>query len=302
VIELAKIQKKKCLDCGKSKSLTEFYMSRSNFSKDNHVDYCKTCLTKNLNCEEIETVLNVLRIMDYPFIEEEWNSTFEKYGKDTTFGNYLRKVGLKQWNGKHYSDSIYLSEKDRDIKNIEEDIKDSNKDKILNEYGEKWGYGYDLISYKAFEKKLSLLEKDYPQKSAMHTEALYNYIRLRVKEELCTADGDIKGAKDWGTLAAKAATEGNISPSKIKSGDLENGITAFGELAKALEQSVDIIEHLPKLKERPQDKADIVIWLIVNYVRDILGKEEVSYEEIYKFYDDRVNEMNKKRDDMKNDI
>lgn len=290
---MAKIQKKKCLDCGKSKSLTEFYMSRSNFSKDNHVDYCKACLTKNLNCEEIETVLNVLRIMDYPFIEEEWNSTFEKYGKDTTFGNYLRKVGLKQWKDKHYSDSIFLSDKEKKVSNIEENIENKNKEKSkeLVDLETFWGVGHSENELILFQKKYDLLADDYgANRSSLHQESLQTYCVLKTKYEIALANGDIKEAKELGGLYEKAAQSAKITPKQLTASDLQDGLTTFSQLSLLVEENKDAISILPKMKEKPADKADFILFCYINYIRLLKGLPKAEYSDIWKFYEDRVNE------------
>ena len=97
----------------------------------------------------------------------------------------------------------------------------------------------------------------------MHTEALLNYIRYRVKEELSTAKGNVKEAKEWGQLAKDAATAAKINPSQLSKADLSDGLSTFSELSQAVEREVDIIPILPRFKCRPNDALDFNIWCYI---------------------------------------
>lgn len=287
---MVKQAKKKCLGgCGKTKPITEFYNTRSSFSSDGKTDQCKTCLTKNLDYNNIDTVLDILRIMDIPYIEETYLKVFEKY-PTTALGNYLRQLnGMKQLLDKHYSDSVFLIDKNKKIE--KEEIKNNDEDKeLIKEYSIKWGTGYSIKTYESFENKLKLLEKDYNIKSSMHLESLMSYVRFRVMEEEATSVGDVKAAKDWGKLARDAATDANISPNKMKASELQDGLSTFSQLSLLVENAKDSISILPKLKKQPQDRCDFTLWQYINYIRRMRGLPDCEYEDIWKFYDERKTE------------
>ena len=61
----------------------------------------------------------------------------------------------------------------------------------------------------------------------------------------------------------------------------------MSELTKSLEQAVDVIKILPRFKYRPNDAVDFNIWCYVNYERRLNGQPEVTYEDVYKFYDEK---------------
>jgi hypothetical protein len=167
----------------------------------------------------------------------------------------------------------------------------------INALAEKWGYGYTPEQLYAFEKKYQLLKNNYPEKTALHTEALLTYIRYRVNEEVATAKGDVKAAKDWGELASKQATNAKINVSQLSKNDLQDGLDSFGSLVKAVETAVDIIPILPQFKEQPQDKVDFTLYCYINYVRDLKGLPPAEYKDIYAFYDERKKEYDKKYSD-----
>ena len=87
----------------------------------------------------------------------------------------------------------------------------------------------------------------------MHTEALLNYIRYRVKEEIATAKGDVKEAKEWGALAKDAATAAKINPSQLSKADLSDGLSTFSELSQAVEKAVE--KTVEKAAEKPAEKT-----------------------------------------------
>lgn len=276
---------KKCTKCNKDKKLSNFYNSNSKIT-DGKSPICKDCIKEMIDYEDMNSVYSILRTLDIPFILEYWNKALEKSDKDP-FGNYMRMANsLRQFQGLTWDDSIFES-KDELI-----NIKDSeNKTQIVSnkELIEKWG-DYPLEEIKLFEKKYQELRVNYPERTAMHTEALKIYVRYRVKEELATQKGAYKEAEAWGKLAKDAATSAKINPSQLSKADLSDGFDTFSQLVRTVEQAVDIIPILPKFKARPQDRADFTLWCYINYVRDLKGLPPAKYEDIYKFYEERKKE------------
>lgn len=155
---------------------------------------------------------------------------------------------------------------------------------------EKWGFGYSDQELIMFEKKFNLLKDNYPLRTAMHTEALCTYVRYRVKEEMATANGNVGEAQKWGVLAERAAQSAKINPSQLSKADLSGGLNGFGELARAVEQAVDIIPVLPVFKEKPQDKVDETLLHYINYVRRLKNMPDAEYKDVWNFLEERKKE------------
>jgi hypothetical protein len=285
-------QTKQCSSCKKNKNIDQYYVSTNQFDADGRTNICKQCVLDNVNVNDIESIKNMLLQLNKPFLLHQWNSSLEEAKRMNrhAFGLYLK--------------SLYLNYRDLTWKDSDQENKNFNQTQILDpikpitniqktefnitdELIDKWGDGYSPEEYRAFERKYNMLKNNYQEKTAMHTEALLTYIRYRVKEELATANGDSKSAKEWGTLAKDAATAAKINPSQLSKSDLSDGLDTFGQLVRTVEQAVDIIPILPKFKERPQDKVDFTIWCYINYIRDLKGLPPVEYSEIYKFYEER---------------
>jgi len=293
---LTPVKKKKakditCASCGELKKETEFYKSYQKVHEaTGKIPYCKTCLksmiTDDYGDVQLTLLKKALQIMDKPFIWDLWVSATE--GKGDSFGFYIKNLAMHQYRDTTWKDSEF------DPKSIEERnylSSTSQKEFTLSvEIEDKWGAGYEKKEYQAFEKKYDFLKNNYTEKTAMHTEALINYIRYRVKEEFATAAGYIKDAKEWGAMASAAGTSAKINPSQLSKADLMDGLSTFGELVRAVEQAVDIIPILPKFKEKPQDKVDFTLLCYINYVRDMKGLPACEYKEIYNFYEIRKKE------------
>ena len=173
---------------------------------------------------------------------------------------------------------------------------------VTDDICDRWGWDYTQKEYFYFEKKYEMLKNNYPEKTSMHTEALLKYIRFSVKEELATADGNVGEAKSWGSLAKDAATSAKINPSQLSAVDLQDGLSGFGQLVRAVEQAVDVIPILPKFTQKPQDVVDFTLMCIINYQRDLKGLPPAEYKDIWKFYEDRKKEYENKLDFLNDKI
>ena len=284
-----------CVGCDKDKKPGEFYRSYG-ATESGLLPYCKKCCIKySLNSSgefNVEKFKDMLKKVDRPFLYDILSNNLKKYKKiESSIGFYFKDLGMMQYRGLKYKDSIFSPE---DIKNKNEEL-EVIKPKISNNAErnsliDKWGFGYSDEELYYFEKKYDLLKENYPQRTAMHTEALLTYIRYRVKEELATAKGDVSEAQKWGQLADKASERAKINPSQLGKADLSGGLDGFGELTRAIEQAVDIVPILPKFIARPQDKVDFTLWCYINYVRRLKNLPDAEYKDIWRFYEDRKEE------------
>jgi hypothetical protein len=280
--------RQKCIgQCGKELRLTDFYNTNNKIMFPNgKTSVCKNCLKELINYDDIRTVYEVLRQMDIPFLKDYWDKATENKGD--TFGAYVRMANsLHQFRGLTWNNSVFELLHKGDI---EEKYNIKTEDfKVTSDLILKWG-DYSPEEIKAFERKYQMLKNNYQEKTAMHTEALLIYIRYRVKEEMATQKGDVREAKEWGALAQKAAQDAKINPSQLSKSDLSDGLDSFSQLVRSVEQAVDIIEILPKFKERPQDSVDMTIWCYINYIRDLKGLPLAEYKDIYAFVEERKKE------------
>lgn len=305
MVRKKKLNIKKCSNCLEDKPVVDFYVTKNKLFIDGRVPICKECIKSTLDYNDTNSIYTVLKQLDLPFLYKLWSNCVKS--KTDTLGSYVRQINsLSQYSGLTWKDSVFGDSTD----NNEEKKKSSNKNSIKkNNYKgsvsddmksqliDKWGWGYTDEELLSFEKKYDLLKDNYPERTAMHTEALLNYIRYQVKAEIATSRGDVVSAQKWGALADKASIKAKINPSQLSKADLTGGLSGFGELVRAIEQAVDVIEVLPRFRERPQDKADFTLWCYINYIRRMKNLPDVEYKDIYAFYEERKKEYEHNIDD-----
>ena len=80
-----KPNKKVCLKCLEEKNPDrDFYKSYSKWHGDGRLPYCKICLKGNLIENDINSVREIMRVIDRPYFHEMWGKA--KESKDDTLG------------------------------------------------------------------------------------------------------------------------------------------------------------------------------------------------------------------------
>ena len=127
-----------CSKCRKTMLADNFYMSRDTekYAPDGRVDLCKKCLTMHVNNWEPSTFLNILEMIDVPYIETEWNTLLDRYGKDpkktsstAIVGRYLAKMKLNQYKQLRYSDTLRLREEEEKRKAVIKEREDAQRNR-----------------------------------------------------------------------------------------------------------------------------------------------------------------------------
>jgi hypothetical protein len=121
-----------CEKCNKVMNEDNFYQYRTG----GKVEICKKCLTMHINNFEPETFLWILEKLDYPYVEEEWNSLRDRaFAKNplqmngmSVFGKYLSKMKLRQWKDYGYADSEQIRREIDAKKNALKKIDEINRD------------------------------------------------------------------------------------------------------------------------------------------------------------------------------
>ncbi|MBQ2396875.1 MAG: hypothetical protein II304_07585 [Bacteroidales bacterium] len=311
------VGKKVCIECQKEKSLSQFYTTTNPMvSNDGRtVNICKACV-KN-GSYNVDGSLNTelfkqkLMLMDKPFVPmaleaaiKEVNHSLELgKGRTDVIGCYFKNVStLPQYSklgfleslsllnqGKEITDAVTTTEKKTRQKE-EVYVKQIDDFVVTNDIIDLFGEGYTKTEYRLMTRKFEKLKQNYTIQTNLHEEALATYVRFKVKEEQCTALGDVGGAEKWNKAAQDAADKAKLSPKQLSKSDLQGGLNSFSELLMAVEQAKDIIPILPRFKFRPNDAIDFNIYCIINYLRDLEGKPLCEYEDVYKFYDERKKE------------
>ena len=113
-------QNKDCEKMCKRLSVDDFYKSRNAMVQ--HHPYCKDCVNKMIDVNNLESVYSVLKVLDTPFIMDIWNDVCNS-GTTNYMGDYLRAINFtyrKKYAGMGFDDSIFeLSENEKISDNVQ---------------------------------------------------------------------------------------------------------------------------------------------------------------------------------------
>ena len=285
--------KKQCAKCLKEKKRDgDFYgdYTVNSINADQRLAICKSCLWAMAgDSTDINAVKRALKTINRPYLYDIWESSIKESGRNVSsiFKTYMKNIQMVQNKTLTWDDSV---EEPTEI-NTSEVSKSADAISVNNNnidyLKEMYGYGFPDTEYYLFEKKFQQLKPSFQLVTTMHEEYLREYCINKVKETLAKARGDFKEAKDWAAMAKDSAEAGKLKPSQMSKADLSQGLDGFGQLARMVEERVDIIPILPRFVTQPKDKPDVVLWCYLNYVRDLKGLPEAEYKDIYEFYEER---------------
>ena len=244
--------------------------------------------------------------LDKPFIKKEWDQTVSQYGIDSSasliVGKYLTKINsLPQFKmldfeqGEKYSqaaqsDNAVGSSWRKTNQNEKVYYLNDEEFEVSEEMIRLFGEGYTSKEYQTMQRIYDDTKQDYPNISSNQKNLLLRYVRFAAKEEIATNSGIIADAEKWSKLTTEALKQ-------LNSIDVQGGVTCFSEFFQKFERVKDVTRILPRFKYRPNDAPDFIIWCYINYCRRLEGKPEVPYEDVYKFYDEKVAEYVKQYGD-----
>lgn len=278
----------KCKQNGKPQRDVNFYKTYGN--PPSVYPICKECIGDSIAYDGIDFLVELFRNLNIAFNDDLWVKS-AKHSPENPFGIYLRSLSaLKQYTKGPFEESQVAKMRRVMLKTFNDSgLKIAQKPKVVSkEIKEFFGSGYTDDEYLSFKTRYDFLKQNYQDSSAFHVEALRSYVIPKVKAEIAMAKGDDQAAKTWLDIANKAATNAKLNISQMTKADLQGGLSTFSEWAQIVEKSSnvkDIISVTDKFMLQPIDKVDFTIYCYINYIQKLLGKNEVSYSEIYKFYD-----------------
>ena len=111
-----------CKTCNRTMDEGQFYLSKrlDKYPENGKMPECKKCITRHVDNWNPETFTWILKEIDVPYIEDEWNTLVERYCQDrtkvtgmTVLGRYLSKMKLKQYRDYGWDDTEKIkAEKD----------------------------------------------------------------------------------------------------------------------------------------------------------------------------------------------
>jgi hypothetical protein len=269
-------EKKKCTECKKLKTIsTGFYASNSPLFPDGRVSLCKACVLKNVDVASVDSVKKMLRQIDKPFIEKEWQSCLDS-GKEP-FGWYLRKIsGLMQHSKLGYEDGISDEHSVVDTKlykyNNDMLTEDDIYDKPTIDVLRKWGTSFSNKEYYELENLWDEMDRANDISTPQHKKQLKNYCKVAVLIDRALEENDTKTFqllnKEFDTIQKNSG----FRPIDKKSGSESAGIRSFSTIFEEVERDGFIISDPLKF---PQDIVDKTIIYMLNYQRKLFNMEQL---------------------------
>lgn len=107
---------KHCSDCGRYLPQSEFWKHKADdkilknrFEREYLFHKCKECCQKTLDYNNLDSIFELLKAFDVPYIEHTWNEMFQKWGKQSV-GRYLSLMRLFGYYQFDFNDSDFLNQ------------------------------------------------------------------------------------------------------------------------------------------------------------------------------------------------
>lgn len=164
-----------------------------------------------------------------------------------------------------------------------------------NDLKNKWGAGFTTDEYNRMEKLFNELAKFKSKKNVIQTNALIEYVRLKIKLDNAVGKGDLKEIEKWQKLTDSAAKNAGVRLDQLTAEDMGEGLDSWTTLVELVEEYDSVIPIMPKMKKMPYDDIDFIIWEVVNYCRRLMELPEVDYKDVWNYIDERFLEEMKRR-------
>ena len=302
-----------CPKCGRKLDISNFYThSRKPMGI---LPICKTCMYDMVLDEtgvNRQGMIALMKYLDMPFIQKEYEECVNKNTNSPkrAVSVYMNlKMTKNEYADLRFKDSMYDVIVDLDLKEetvisldndrvdlLEEEISPQQaKIQRAKELKAKWG-NFDSLDYLERCERLyiEIVQGGYVIASSMHDLSVRNYCKLQVDWDIAQETKDYNATRELKQPLKDARTDAKLNPSQFKAGDFQNGgANSFGEITRMVAKRDGFIPLPMRYFQQPTDQLDWMMLELVNYDRSVLGLPEVTYEELYKHYIERIEKFNK---------
>jgi len=237
-------QNKDCDKMGRHLTLDDFYKSRN--ATVSHHPYCKDCVNKMVDVNNLQSVYDVLKVLDTPFIMDVWNDVCNSESNNY-LGDYLRILNFTQrrkYEGLGYTDSIFELSEDATISEevqtaIDEVPKwDDDWQGVYTKSDLKYLNDYYMGLQNDF-KIVTTNHRDYARKIAQASLSQMKAYQRMLKNEEGSDVAYEKATKLFDMLSKSA----QFAESQRGANDVALG--CFGRVFDAVEKHNWVPEHIP---------------------------------------------------------
>jgi hypothetical protein len=271
--------KKKCSSCEESQSTTKFYKVKSTMFPDGMINICRDCVVKQVNLEDMDSVIGFLRQIDKPYIQKHWEESLTNKLGRYPLGEYIRKLNsLHQLKDKTFDNSDGINgvgKIDLQTAKTPNEIENIKGEKITysDELVDKWGTGYTKNEYLQMEK----FYQDTKLSHEIHTSTHYDLLR---QLSYLSVDRDrLRRADDWGNYSKLSKTiedmtkSAGFRPVDRQGLDDSTGIKSFSQIFEEVEKRGF---RKPPTVVFNEDIVDAMIVSLANYYNRLVGAKILS--------------------------
>ena len=239
-------QRRECDAMGRHQPMTKFYKSR-NASIGYH-PFCKDCVNQMVNIDDIQTVYDILQILDTPFIQDVWVETLANVNSNymEEYLNLINNTYKTRYENARFKDSVYeettsieKDEKGNEIKNWDDEWQGYYSQRELN-YLNKY--------YKDLQNDFKIIttnHKDYARRIAQASLIMndtYNVMRDNPDDKDAVSAYNT-AVSNFDRLSKSA----QFAESQRSASDVSLG--CFGRVFDAVEKHNFVPKHIPEDKD-----------------------------------------------------
>lgn len=255
-------QNKDCDAMGRYQLANHFYKSRNAYI--GYHPYCKDCIKKIIDVDNMETVYNVLQTLDTPFIQDVWREALADTDGDY-IGKYLELINSTyktRYENARFKDSIY-----EDSLHIDKD----ENGKEIKEWNDEWQGYYSKRELAYLNKYYQDLNNDFKIITTNHKD----YARRIAQASLIMNDtynvmrenpDDKDAVNAYNTAVSnfdRLSKSAQFAESQRSASDVSLG--CFGKVFDAVEKHNFVPKHIPEDK----DMFDKIIEQFMNINRSL---------------------------------
>lgn len=284
---------KKCNLCEKTIKKYNFYKSKSIMFSDGLVPICKKCLKDSVEEGNMDSLKDMLRRIDKPFIASVW-LTAEK-SDENAIGKYMSMLNsLQQYRDKTWNDSDFEKEEESkmfdigstDVNNTKQLETEDGVIELTKDVVAKFGGGYTNLEYLQMKKFYNDMEMTHNLSTPQLKRAVVNMCKIQVQMDRSLSEGNAGDYKKYSDAYEKMLDSSALAPKVSKTTDEAQGIRNFSQCFAEVEKNGNVKPvHISERK----DLVDLTILAHLNYIRVLKGHGRLSEvpEEIQKVFEGR---------------
>jgi hypothetical protein len=270
-------EKKICIICANDYADSSFYSHRNSLINE-RFGFCKKCVIKSIDLDDMETLFDVLRTANIPYLKEFWKMANE--ASNETIGTYLKNLNsLKQNKDLRFKDSDDITGKTNKAELVDIGYDDFV---LTDEIVKKWGRNLELEDYIFLEEEFDNLGGNQAE-DTLQERLFKNMARTQWMAEKASSEGDTaKFEKMMKTLSTQM-NDANVKPVQTKNANLDNGVNSWSEWTKLIEEKEPIMEEE---RFEPKFIKDYIDRWFVTQMKRVFGK--IKDEDIKKIDGEEV--------------